>query len=171
MKRVVSPDEVAHLWAHQTQSDARNAQGNIFFRDKTIYSYGSHFPIATWTQNAVGELAVLFTTRTYSVTTARHISMVRQAINHVEHVFNVPLSKYNDTPTTDEAIKSYQERIEEIEVRIARVRKPEWLYERLDTVVTEANRYCQFFGQVARFTLRDTEGFAELKKTLAGVGK
>lgn len=171
MKRVVSPDEVAHLWAHQTQSDARNARGNIFFEGKTIYSYGSHFPIATWTQNAVGESAVLFTTRTYSVTTARHISMVRQAINHVDNVFNVPLGKYIDAPTTNDAIKSYQDRIEEIEAKIARARKPEWLYSQLERLVTEANRYCQFFGVVARFTLRDTDGFAELKKTLAATRK
>ncbi len=31
MKHVVKTSDVAHLWANQTQTDARNAQGNFYF--------------------------------------------------------------------------------------------------------------------------------------------
>jgi hypothetical protein len=78
MKRVVNSDMVAHLWAHQTQEEARNSSNSFFFSEDTIYSYGRHFPIA---RHANG--VVLFTTRTYSVTTSRHISAVRSAARHL----------------------------------------------------------------------------------------
>jgi hypothetical protein len=45
MTRYVRED-VAHVWAHQLQSHARNKRGNFYFQGDTIYSYGSHFPIA-----------------------------------------------------------------------------------------------------------------------------
>jgi hypothetical protein len=82
MKTVVSPDMVAHLWAHQSQSEARNQQGNIYFRDSTIYSYGFHFPIARHVTGKNKQPLILLTTRTYSNTTAKHISMVRQSVQH-----------------------------------------------------------------------------------------
>ena len=47
MKRVVSTSQVLHLWAAQTQLDARNAKGSVFFCGRTCYSYGEHFPMAT----------------------------------------------------------------------------------------------------------------------------
>ena len=45
-KQVFNTGEIPHLWAHKVQASARNAQGNIYFEDETIYSYGPHFPIA-----------------------------------------------------------------------------------------------------------------------------
>lgn len=91
-KTVYPTREIAHLWAHQTQPAARNQIRNFYFDGDTIYSYGSHFPIArlikvAW-QSGRGndERCVFFTTRGYSVTTAKHISFVRRAIPH-----NVPI--------------------------------------------------------------------------------
>ena len=34
--------EIPHLWAHQTQDEARNGTGSFYFRGASIYSYGSH---------------------------------------------------------------------------------------------------------------------------------
>ena len=65
MRRVLkNHDEVCHVWAQQTQSEGR--AGNIFFRDKSIYSYGEHFEMARF----VDEETVFITTRGYSVSTA-----------------------------------------------------------------------------------------------------
>jgi|SRR5579862_37255 len=89
-RKVFPTSEIPHLWFHQTQSDARS-QGNISFDGDTIYSYGSHFPIARHVKNASGrKSAVLFTTRRYSVTTSGHCSSVRQAIPSGTVVFDVP---------------------------------------------------------------------------------
>jgi len=43
MKKVVSPSEVAHLWANQLQSEATNRGRSFYFERQAIYSYGSHF--------------------------------------------------------------------------------------------------------------------------------
>ena len=80
MKRVVSESQVAHLWAHQTQSDARKSNNSFYFEGRTIYSYGSHFPIAVIDKKDPN--IVYFTTRTYSNTTAGHISTARSAVSH-----------------------------------------------------------------------------------------
>jgi hypothetical protein len=80
MKHVFSNHEIPHLWAHQTQSEARNAKNSFYFDGDTIYSYGSHFPIARIVTNERGDRAILVTNRSYSVTTSRHVSRVRAAI-------------------------------------------------------------------------------------------
>lgn len=177
MRTVVSTDEVMHLWANRAQDHARNQGNRVYFRGRTIYSYGEHFPMARWVENARGETAVLVTTRTYSTTTARHKSGVRSAIRHVEHkrVFNVPLASdrwhAQDSAGTDvqEYLESYRERIKTQEELVARARRPEWHYSRLVDLVDEANRFARFFqvegGAGVEFTVR--EDFSELKKTLA----
>src|ERR1039458_2443164 len=91
MRTVVPSRQVAHLWAHQSQEEAKNSNGSLYFNGKTIYSYGSHFPVATFAENAAGQTAVLFTTSTYSITTSGHCSAVRSAVRHIRPLFNVPL--------------------------------------------------------------------------------
>lgn len=49
---------------------------HMFIEGNTIYSYGRHFPIAT----RVGTTKVLFTSKGYSVTTARHKGLVKRAL-------------------------------------------------------------------------------------------
>lgn len=91
MRTRVDTNEVAHLWAHQTQHEARNGSGarnNFYFEGDTIYSYGRHFPIARHIEHK-GVKAILFTTRKYSNTTSGHISLVRGAIPSGVRVFYV----------------------------------------------------------------------------------
>ena len=57
-KHVFDTGEIPHLWAHRTQDEARNCQGNLYFTGDTIYSYGSHFPIARHVTNDSGERAL-----------------------------------------------------------------------------------------------------------------
>ena len=80
MRHVYLNHEIPHLWAHQSQDEARNSTGSFYFEGPTIYSYGSHFPIARHVTNERGERAVLFTTAHHSVTTSGHCSAVAGAI-------------------------------------------------------------------------------------------
>lgn len=88
MKKVFNTNEVAHIWAAQSQSEGRNSGGNFYFNGATIYSYGSHFPIATIQGNDV-----LFTMRKYSNTTAKHIQKTFSAISHknIIYCYDVPV--------------------------------------------------------------------------------
>lgn len=77
MKKVFSShNEVAHIWASQSQYEGR--AGNIFFEDSVIYSYGYHFPVARFAPE-YGNI-VLFTSRGYSSSTGKHKSLIRAAI-------------------------------------------------------------------------------------------
>lgn len=173
MRKVVSSSEVAHLWAHQTQSEARNAKGTIWFRGKTIYSYGEHFPIACFVENGQGEQAVLFTTRTYSVTTSQHISSVRFAMQHISPVFHVPLESHRwmrDKQSPADYVASYRQRIEEKQNAVARARKEstrEYAFHSLTGLVDEANRFAEFFSLPDRFEV--LEDFDGLRQSLAKV--
>lgn len=70
-------DECAHAWANRT-GRKRNA-GRVFYEGDTIYSYGHHFAIARWV-NVKGQDLVLFTSRGYSASTAKHKTIVHRAI-------------------------------------------------------------------------------------------
>jgi hypothetical protein len=82
-------DEIVHLWAHQSQEEARCR--NAYFEKETIYSYGRHFPIARiYTKNKGKKnekKVVFFTLDTYSSTTAQHISSTRSACSHMEKIY------------------------------------------------------------------------------------
>ena len=81
--------QVAHRWANK--NGKKLTSSTMFFRGDDIYSYGTHFRIATHVTNAKGKPAVLFTERTYSVTTAGHKSVVRSALRGLDlPVFSVP---------------------------------------------------------------------------------
>ena len=105
MKHVFNTGEIAHIWANQTQQDGRNSQGNFYFTGKTIYSYGSHFPIATIEGNNV-----FFTLRSYSSTTSGHISDTRRAISHktIIYCYEVPtVYSYSNSSVLADNKKGY----------------------------------------------------------------
>lgn len=77
----------AHTWASQTQNSGQNASHTLFFKGKTIYSYGEHFPIASYSKPNL----ILVTTDSYSVTTSHHVSLVRNAIDYSNQIFYVPI--------------------------------------------------------------------------------
>ena len=79
MKIVNTTEMVCHLWANQSQHEARNQQGTLYFKGDAIYSYGNHFPMARHAKGKHGPVT-LITTQTYSLTTTGHMTMVRQAI-------------------------------------------------------------------------------------------
>lgn len=91
-------NDVAHAWAHNMN---RAYKGPSMFRGHasgygspkadydTIFSYGYHFPIARHVKSAKGTPCILMTTKSYSVTTAKHISYVARALPSGVLVFNV----------------------------------------------------------------------------------
>jgi hypothetical protein len=155
-KHVFDTGEIPHLWAHRTRDDARNRQGSLYFTGDTIYSYGSHFPIARHVKNDAGDRVVLLTTATYSVTTSSHCSAVRSAVPSGIPVFRVPTvchGRYSGSElTTDDHagnLVDYAERIEKHVVTSARARSSyvkEWNHEHAVGLRDEAFAYCAFFG-------------------------
>src|SRR5258708_6296401 len=148
-KHVFPTNEIPHIWFHKTQSDARNAQGNLYFADETIYSYGSHFPIARHVKNKSGrKSAILFTTRSYSSTTSGHISAVQSAIPSNLPVFNVydpSLTQHTMGLHLDGYLRSI-----ELTARAAFERKMETTRnedtEHAKELIAECRAFCKFFA-------------------------
>jgi hypothetical protein len=177
-KHVFDTGEIPHLWAHRTQDEARNRQGNLCFTGDTIYSYGSHFPIARHVVNEAGKRAVLFTTATYSVTTSGHCSAVRSAIpsgTPVFHVPNVCHGRYSGSEFTADDhsgnLADYTEQIDKHVVTSARARSSyakEWNYEHAVRLRDEAFAYCSFFGlpvpQIPEVPEIDSDALTAIRK-------
>jgi hypothetical protein len=101
MRKVFSNSMVAHVWAQQSQPEGRSANGQFYFDGPTIYSYGSHFPVARFTDARLGDQqVVLVTSRGYSVTTARHKREVWHALRglSVATVYCEYPTAYGSTP-------------------------------------------------------------------------
>lgn len=144
-KYVYPTDEIAHLWAHKTQSSARNGR-NFYFEGDTIYSYGSHFPIARHVEFN-GKHYVLFTTRSYSATTAKHVNLVRRAVSHLT-VFNVNnVLSYGGQPEHSQNVADYRDRVKDLAAKSKRARQNKGLIATFAIdLLTEANNYIDFFG-------------------------
>lgn len=82
MKRVLANNQqVAHYFANNVQ--AEGSASNFFFERDRLYSYGKHFCIARRLPSG----KVAFTTRTHSVSTAKHLSYARQALRGQDMVY------------------------------------------------------------------------------------
>jgi hypothetical protein len=150
IRKVFPTSEIPHLWFHQTQSDARS-QGNVFFDGDTIYSYGTHFPIARHVTNKSGQRAVLFTIAHYSVTTTGHCSAVRSAIPSGTVVFDVPSmgTHYaSGTPNHNDNLRYFVTQINEHVTKASRARST-WAItshlSRASGLVESARAYGKFF--------------------------
>lgn len=131
---------IAHMWANQTQDSARNS-GNFYYNGNTIYSYGSHFPIAKHTVNDNDERGVLFTERTYSVTTSGHLNVVRQAVRHLNVIYC-----YSPESSHNENFNYWKRSIETIAQSLLKAKKPEIYLSQIDSVKDKATKYAAFFG-------------------------
>ena len=149
MKTVFSDvSQVTHLWANQLQDNAKNSGHNFFFSGKTIYSYGYHFPIAKHVTNDNGQSCVLFTERSYSLTTAKHISVVRQAVNHKDIVYC-----YSPESSHEEHFKHWLRNAESVAKSLLSARKPEKYLNELQAIKDRVQKYCTFFSVVPSETL------------------
>jgi hypothetical protein len=148
MRHVYPNHEIPHLWAHQSQDEARNSTGSFYFEGPTIYSYNSHFPIARHVTNERGERAVLFTTAHHSVTTSGHCSAVASAIPPDIPVFRVPhvRNSWGDLPNHTDNVESYVRRISELlgKAKRARVNR-DWHQREALGLREQLRRYVAFF--------------------------
>lgn len=146
--------QVAHLWANQSRPEAKGS--SYFFRGSTVFSYGSHFPIARHFKGAV-----LFTTRSYSVTTSKHISITHGACHHlpVFHVDDVMVDPCG------EHVTAYRERIAAATLELSRARSGhQFKLESLTRLVNEANDFCARFKFKTRFAVPGEAQIAEVKR-------
>ena len=112
---MLSNGEVARRFANGYTSGSSQ---HVFIDGDCIYSYGRHFCIARRVNGVV-----LLTTRTFSNSTAKHVSLVRRALKDSEIV-----RCYDPDATSEVNMKHYDEEIAKLEekVRRARTNKAVW---------------------------------------------
>lgn len=136
MKKVVSTEQVAHLWANQLQTEATNSGRNLYFKEDTIYSYGNHFPIAKHT--GLND-TILFTTRDYSNTTAKQKHVVSLASNHLKKIYC-----HNPEGTHEENFNQYETQAENIAHKLTKAKKPEIYLNQLLDLFETVQKYATF---------------------------
>lgn len=156
MKHVVDKEMVAHLWANQSQDNARNQGGNFYFRDKTLYSYGSHFKVAEHVTNSKGNRAILMNSNSYSVTTSAQQHIARMAIRNTQfpvfYVDVVGADKYSH----DKNKSNWAYEIKNLTEKAATARSKAVDYvNEAGALAKSANEYAKFFG--LRWTLKMPE--------------
>lgn len=150
MSTVVNNAEVARLWARKLQDHASGS--HFFFRGKTIYSYGGHFPIArhaTWR----GKPCVFFTKRRYSNSTAVHCGLARHFIPKGVPVFDcVDPFKFRIKPQDIVLCLKW-----ELECEIRRARRAllhgEWIVQSLPRMIHWSNWKLRWLGRKERLRL------------------
>jgi len=145
MKKVNSPQETAHLFANQSQIEAYTPTRNLYFYDKSIYSYGSHFCIAKF----IDEKTLLFTERTYSNTTAKHKQVVRHATSHIDKIYC-----YNPNGSHDDNFNFWLSNAEQLTQKLIRANKPEIYISQLQQIENKAKIYANYFSIAIPETLQ-----------------
>lgn len=138
-----------HLWANEAYSGlgaedwAANPSRNRSFRGKSAYSYSTE--VARIVRPSTTRRAYLLTSRSYSVTTNRHMREIRDSIPmvHREATFMVPSLDGNHQAN----IRYYSDRISEELGKGKRARLYKYGHYR-DAVDlhNELSEYCAFFG-------------------------
>jgi hypothetical protein len=137
-------DAVAHNWAHQTGRKHRGF--NMYYEGETIFSYGAHFPIARHVTDERGASRVLMTTKSYSVSTAKHKGTVWRAVPDKSVAFDVP-----DVMAAGEGrhlrnFDSYKERMDAALSKASRARQRKNMHLRdAERMVEQGNAYRHAF--------------------------
>lgn len=141
----VDNSQVAHLWANGV--DKKYSRQNVFAENRTIFSYGRHFPMARF----YGPSVVLFTRHGYSVSTSRHLSYVRRALHgHAVKVFTVDKvsTLYGEALTKAEHRKNLEDYLRRAADLVAQSKRPrlrqttrDYLLGQAAGLIAESNEY------------------------------
>jgi hypothetical protein len=140
--------EICHLWAHQLRDKAHKAGPNhyqLYFEGKTIYSYGSHFPIASIFGKANNFVAI--TTESYSNTTAGHIQEVKSALSHFAPENKIycsdPEAAINGRHSNN--LKTFETMAWAATKNLAKAKKPSIYFDQITYQKNLFDRYCAAF--------------------------
>lgn len=159
MRNVLKSSEVFHFWANKIQTSGRCS--NVFFEREVIYSYGYHFPIARHMTNVRGENAILFTTRSYSSTTAKHTFKTRSAIHSGANLIFVN----NPCENPFRNFSAWESELNRIIKKLTVSRKPEKYILEIINVKNSVEKYADFLQIPVPKELKKLFLFADSEKS------
>ena len=166
MKNIFTNSELAHTYANQSQQSGRNSSGSFYFDGKAIYSYGRHFPIAKIVTNEQGLECMLFTYRSYSNSTSKQISIVRNATRQYKKIYC-----YSPEDSHELNFKSWLNLAEIETAKLQKAKKPELYLNQLGILNREALEYAEFFNIEIPITLQAVLSIKDKKENLVYMSK
>ena len=145
VKQVYPYDELASVWLSQSQDTGRSPGERMYFSGDTIYSYGSHFPIARLFDSPNGEPVILFTTRSYSNTTSKHVRVVQQAVRSSSRrvVYCMYPQAADNAAQHEVNLADFKQHMDAAAVKHAKARKPELYAGDIKNEARLAREYCE----------------------------
>lgn len=163
---MASNSQVAHIWAQQRKEDGRGS--SFYFSGRTIYSFGPHYPIATFTDATIdGRRVVLFQIENnWGGYTGRHRQHTRSALSGLSVV--VLDVAHVDTGHHAENVADYGERFAALLDKASRARtRGESYISRAEDIRATCRSYCAAFSlAVPDFCAEDISADADF---LAGI--
>jgi len=171
IKQVFDNSQVAHVWAQQTQEFGRNGKETIYFNGDSIYSYGPHY-LAGKIHEVDGKRIALINSKSYSVSTTRHVSYVRRSVRGLMPHFEVP--NPSELKHVDNVNHFYNQVFNAISSvfstsKVANTYDVKYPIDKINTIVKNANTYFNIIGVKPIIVDNGTMGAikAHLKKRLA----
>jgi hypothetical protein len=134
--------KLVSTWLSQSQDYGQeHSNGVFYFRNDTIYSFGTHFPIATLTTAPNGDAVIFSTTRTVRQRTSRHLSEVRSGIRNTHRKVI-----YVNDPTEIYGVGNVEQMKRDftaVEAQHAKARKPELYSGELFRICERCREYCE----------------------------
>ncbi len=140
--------KVAHTWANKIKPEmyerGRETAYRIYFEGETIYSYGRHFPIACLHEKD-GVTSVLFTNRSSTNTTNKHIRCASEACSQFEKILCYdPVEALRGNHL--ENLRHWEREAESKVNELAKARNKEARYLSILHFYNEAKAYADYFG-------------------------
>lgn len=133
MKTKFSNSALVHEFSARSQSSGNGS--HLFFENNIIYSYGYHFPMACILDSEVA----LFTYRTYSSTTAKHINLTKSALSH----FNLIYCFRPDGVSLSENVNEFYKTIKSLRIELFKVRGAK----KISKIISELKFYIANFKE------------------------
>jgi hypothetical protein len=134
--------ELVSTWLRQSQDFGQeHSNGVFYFQNDTIYSFGTHFPIAKLANAPNGVDVIFFTTRTFRQRTSRHLQETRRGIRNTHRKVI-----YVDDPTEIHGVRNVEMMKRDftaVEAKHAKARKPELYSSGLFATAERCRAYCE----------------------------
>ena len=155
MKKSFSSNlELAKVWAKQEQYEAKGP--SMFFKNQTLFSYGEHYELATFTEAPNGQQVIFVNDNFYSSTTRKHLGIALRVIPEGVYSFTVPFERcfyaYCQQRNDFFKLSNLQSIINRLKDRVAttlktqsKARKNTWHFHNALKQINQINQICDLF--------------------------
>jgi hypothetical protein len=149
MKQVYDTSEIAHLWAHQSQTSARNKTGNFSFQSRNLCSYST---IIASLVKVKGKEVALLADRNWSMTTNKHQGLARLATSHLERFSVKNYIPNNGKVDHKHNLNEFKNKLADLEAKFLKSRNNAgYIWSQIQNHCSLSNRYCYVFGLITIF--------------------